>query len=178
MAFLFLPGTFVHEAAHALSALFLLVPVSDFELMPRMEKDGVKLGSVQIMRVDPFRRFIIGIAPIIVGVSILLGALWYSYSHIPFTSWWMYGVLVYILFEIGNTMFSSKRDLDGALELLIITFIFGSLFYFLGFRGQTIIIPNTLQTFFQTASIFLLIPFAIDLVIIILIRILLSLQNR
>ena len=72
-AILFLPGTFIHEISHFLAALFLLVPVGKLELIPRFKEEGggVDLGSVAIAKTDPVRRFLIGIAPVVFGLSII-----------------------------------------------------------------------------------------------------------
>ena len=53
-AILFLPGTFIHEISHFLAALFLLVPVGEFELIPKFKEGGggVDLGSVAIAKTD------------------------------------------------------------------------------------------------------------------------------
>ena len=55
LAIVFLPGTFVHEAAHILAALFLLVPFGEVELLPQVQEDGIKMGSVGIAKTDPIR---------------------------------------------------------------------------------------------------------------------------
>ena len=63
LAILFLPGTFIHEVAHFLTALVLLVPVGQPEFLPEaIEGNKIKLGSVPIAKTDPLRRFLIGIA--------------------------------------------------------------------------------------------------------------------
>src|SRR3990170_742685 len=61
-AIFFLPGTFVHETAHFLTALVLLVPVHQPEFFPEITDDKtIKLGSVQTAKSDPIRQFLIGI---------------------------------------------------------------------------------------------------------------------
>jgi hypothetical protein len=71
-AIFFLPGTFIHEASHFLAALILFVPVGQFELIPEfIEEDRLKLGSVPVAKSDFLRRFLIAIAPIIAGLTIL-----------------------------------------------------------------------------------------------------------
>ena len=49
-ALIFLPGTFIHESAHFLAALFLLVPVWQMELVPQFDEktQSLKLGSIPI----------------------------------------------------------------------------------------------------------------------------------
>lgn len=55
LAIIFLPGTIFHELSHLLTAGVLLVPVGEIKALPEIEKSGVKLGSVQIGKADPFR---------------------------------------------------------------------------------------------------------------------------
>jgi hypothetical protein len=71
---LFLPGTFVHELSHWLTAKLLLVPTSRFSLWPQMKKGGeLQMGSVQVEVSDPFRHSLIGLAPLLFGsLAVLL----------------------------------------------------------------------------------------------------------
>src|SRR5689334_12087628 len=81
LALLFFPGVLIHELAHFLMASVLLVPTGEIEFIPQIHHDRVKLGSVQIGQTDPFRRALIGIAPVIVGATILLTTLYYVSSY-------------------------------------------------------------------------------------------------
>ncbi|GDX62454.1 hypothetical protein LBMAG33_7640 [Candidatus Levyibacteriota bacterium] len=120
-AFCFLPGTLVHELAHFLAAIALLVPVGRIELIPAMRDGNLKLGSVEIAKVDPFRRAIIGFAPIFIGIiSIFFILSFYDKNSL---SWWQFFLTIYALFEIGNTMFSSKKDLEGSIVVLLMLII-------------------------------------------------------
>ena len=170
LAFLFLPGTFLHELAHAFMAMILFVPVGKMELIPKIQEDGyVKLGSVAIGRTDFFRRFLIGIAPLLIGTTILLFLLFYAATHDLFTHYTYLLIVLYCVFEIGNTMFSSKKDMEGALELLLTCCFAAVVAFILGAR-----IPlNSLQQFFERDSIiqmfyygnlFLLIPIVINII--------------
>ena len=172
-AILFFPGTVLHELSHALMAGLLGVHVGEMEFVPRADGEHVKLGSVQIGHTDPFRRFFIGAAPFIVGTLILLGILFYTVQNHFFGSYLLVILVGYLVFEIGNTMFSSKKDMEGALELFgtIITLII--VFYLLGLRlpamnPNSIFDQPLIQEVFRQGSLFLLVPLAIDAVIIIL----------
>jgi len=72
LSVLFLPGVIVHELSHAFMASILVVRVGKMEFWPQIHEDRVKLGSVQIAKSDPFRRFLIGAAPLFGGIGILL----------------------------------------------------------------------------------------------------------
>lgn len=137
LSFLFLPGVIIHELAHFLMASILFVPTGEIEFMPQVTKDTVKLGSVAIGRTDPIRRALIGLAPFLVGVTILLGSLFYVtsfYSSGEPVEIWKIVLLIYILFEVTNTMFSSKKDVEGTVEIVGALMFLGIIFYMLGGR--------------------------------------------
>jgi hypothetical protein len=169
LAFLFLPGTVIHELAHAITAGVLMVHVGTVEMMPEIQEGGVKLGSVQIGKSDPIRRALIGVAPVLVGLSIILGMLFLVGSSIEngLLPFWGYLVIIYLLFEISNTMFSSRKDLEGFGMFLVIVFSILIGFYLLArtqlFSGLEILLNPEVAQFFKAASLLMLIPIIIDL---------------
>lgn len=181
LAILFLPGVIIHEIAHWLIASILFVPTGDIEFLPRVQGGSVKLGSVQIAVTDPIRRFCIGVAPVIFGLSVLLGVFWFlSPTFFPFT--WKSYVFFYVLFEIGNTMFSSAKDLEGVVGFLILVFLFISLLVFLKapllpFASQ-VVQSNGVQVLFRELSIFSFIAIGIDVVVVGFLRLLLRFLQR
>ena len=71
-ALFLIPGTTLHELSHWFTAELLQVATGKIELWPKAdEASGIKMGSVQIAKVDVFRRTIIGIAPLISGITLL-----------------------------------------------------------------------------------------------------------
>lgn len=177
LATLFLPGTFVHEIAHFLAALFLLVPVGQVELMPVIhEANKVKLGSVPIGQTDPVRRFLIGVAPLIFGSFIILFAMYLATTHNLLVRWWHFLLLGYLVFEVGNTMFLSSRDLEGAWKILVILIFALGIFYVLGLRIDpsriNLLISDKVLAVFKNACLFMGIPIGIDLSFIFLFRLL------
>lgn len=71
-ALLTLPGFFLHEAAHALSAFLLRVPVRRVYFIPRPSLDGRSLSaSVEIGRCDPLRMALVALAPLLAGAMAL-----------------------------------------------------------------------------------------------------------
>ena len=172
LALLFLPGVIIHELAHLVTAGILFVRTGEIEFLPKVQGDSVKLGSVAIAQTDIFRRALIGLAPMFVGLPILLFALSFVAS---LTFSLEKGVLLqyllggYIIFEIGNTLFSSKKDLEGTLELGgAVLLIFGVL-YFAGIT-QPISYLSSLLTpsvviFLTNASVLLTIPIVINILI-------------
>jgi hypothetical protein len=148
LAIFFLPGTFIHEISHFLTALFLLVPVGNLELIPQIGEGGVKLGSVEIGKCDFLRRFLIGIAPLVIGTVLIM----ISIEKLPLI------VALYLVFQIGNTMFSSKRDLEGGKVLLLLITIVILILIILEVN-----LPQT--DLVQKSCIHLLLPIGIDSII-------------
>lgn len=171
----FLPGTFIHEASHFISALFLLVGVGEIKLLPEITHDNlIKMGEVPIAKTDIIRRFLIGIAPFIFGITLILLTVYFWSQNEPLFSWWKDLLAIYIVFEIGNTMFASKKDLEGAIELLVVTVLFGLIVYATGinvFHLFTFLPESYLETIlevFTRSSFFLAIPIIIDGVILLI----------
>lgn len=130
LGLIFLPGTFIHEISHFITALFLVVPVGKINLIPQYEENSIKLGSVAVGKSDFIRASIIGLAPLLVGGGILFWATSYVTSS-QGLSQWMYIVLIYLIFQITHTMFSSKRDVTAVLELVVFIVVVSIVLVFL-----------------------------------------------
>lgn len=175
MAWLFFPGTVIHELSHAVAAGVMGVRVGTMEFVPQIDGDRVKLGSVQVAQTDFFRRFLIGAAPFFAGTTILLTILFYASQNNLYDNYWVLALIGYTVFEIGNTMFSSKKDMEGALELLLTIIVITLIFYFFGVRlpeiNPDIIFENPVgKEVLQKGSLFLLVPIVIDLIVIALLK--------
>ena len=174
MAIIFLPGTIIHEFSHALMAHLLFVHVGKMELMPTLSGENLKLGSVEVGRTDIFRNFFIGIAPFLVGVGLLLFLLYYSFSNDLLGANFLTVVILYALFVIANTMYSSRKDMEGAVQFFAATILPIAFLYFLGVRvpgfNHENIISLTNQ-FFKTASLYLCVPLILDISLILFARI-------
>ena len=175
LAFLFLPGTLLHEAAHWLAAVILFVPAKSMTLVPKMEGQSLRLGSVSIAKTDIIRRLIIGAAPIILGVSIILAMLYFAFSNNIVNNYLIVFLLGYLVFEIGNTMFSSKKDMEGAVSLALAVLVTSFIFYFL---GQRIVFSGVMEflyhpilvDIFRRGTLYLFIPILIDLFFILILK--------
>lgn len=176
LSFLFLPGIIVHELSHLLVAAILFVPVGNMEFAPKRHGNAVKLGSVEIAKTDPIRRSIIGFAPAFVGLLIIIGIVYlfnvnlsFFQNQNPYAFLTIVLVLVYLLFAISNTMFSSQRDMEGTVEVLITFAIIFTGGYLLGFRLPPSFFANLLTKevlgVVQKSTTFLLAPIIIDLFI-------------
>ena len=183
LSLIFMPGVIIHELSHFLVAVILFVPVGNMEFSPKKSADGVRLGSVEIGKTDPIRRSIIGFAPVFVGLMIVLGIVYFFTSNFLFFKDKDYYILiaaivaiVYLLFAISNTMFSSKRDMEGTVEILITLLLIFIAAYAIGFRPDLSFAEKILnQEAFETVKrsvIFLLVPIAIDMVILGAVRVL------
>jgi hypothetical protein len=148
LALLFFPGTLIHELAHMFMAALLFVRVGKIELFPQRQGESIKLGSVAIAHTDPFRRALIGLAPLFVGLLLLWSSIYY-FGGFPLQPWYVnIMLLVFCIFELANTMFSSKRDVEGIPALLIVLFLFILAAYFLGIR-----LPQSWLTYFASAQV-------------------------
>lgn len=176
MAIIFLPGTIVHELAHLFSAGMMLVYVGEIKVWPEIEGNTVKLGSVQVGKTDPFRQTIIGVAPVIAGILSIIGILYFAQLATGFI-WWQVFLGLYLIFEISNTMFSSKRDIEGIIGFIVgifitILLILIVLYFFNPTFLQNIWLWVNKQNFdplvklFKLGSIYMLVPLLLDLVII------------
>lgn len=142
---IFLPGVITHELSHLIFALVLRVPAGRIEIFPSFEAGSgeVKLGYVQIAKTDFIRRSLIGAAPTIVGIIAIyaIATLRFSFLLTPadlLTYWqliqnhflpldWFQLTLLYLIFTIASTMFTSRQDRDAwpilGIFLIIITLL-------------------------------------------------------
>ena len=175
LSFLFLPGIIIHELSHMLIAVILFVPVGDMEFTPKKSDNGLKLGSVEIAKTDPIRRSIIGFAPVFVGLIIILGIVYLFTSNILFfkdKEVYIFAVAVagfiYLLFAVSNTMFSSRADMEGTIEILIALLVIFILVFAFGFCWQLSFEKILTKDFFEVirkSTIDLLVQIVIDLCI-------------
>lgn len=181
LSFLFFPGTVVHEFSHLLSAGLMLVRTGNLELTPQVTEGEIKLGSLEIEKTDIFRRSIIGIAPILVGLMVIFGTLLYFQSTM-YKNLITDVVVFYVLFEVGNTLFSSRKDLEGVIEVFIVG-IFMLIALVIVKPGIVNVISVFLQRkevviFFKTADEFLIVPLLSDLAIIFPVKVLVGKINK
>ncbi len=134
---LFLPGVFLHETSHYLTAKLLGVRTGRFTVIPRaVNNGGLVLGSVEIEQTDILRDSLIGLAPIIAGTLFIaysavaklrLDALWHVFRDGQMDLFFMgLGLLpevpdfflwVYLTFAVSSTMLPSASDRHAWLPL-------------------------------------------------------------
>lgn len=175
MAIIFLPGTIIHEFAHAIMAKLLFVYVGHMELMPQLHGESLKLGSVEVGKVDIIRNFLIGIAPFIVGTSLLLVVLYYAFLNNIFGFNPLTLIVLGFVFVLSNTMYSSRKDMEGAVEFFLLIVVPLIALYFIGVRipglNWNFLNNGSVESFFHMAAIFLFVPLIIDTAFIIFAKI-------
>jgi len=146
------------------------------EIIPEIEDDRIKFGSLQIAKVDPFRRFLVGVAPFIAGILVIIATLYFVSINNIFNNPLLAIFIFYLIFCIGNTMFLSKKDLEGAwvliVTLLMISIIFIVLIiYFVGFQTISIdtrvFLTDRMIRIFKQANFFMMAPIILDIVMLI-----------
>lgn len=168
MSLFFLPGTFVHEVSHFLFALILLVPVRQIELTPKVEEGKVNMGRVPIAKVDFVRRTLVGIAPLFLGTLLIIAALYFLTSRGLASSPLYMFLAGYLVFEIGNTMYLSKKDLEGAWLFFVVLALLLVALYLFGFRfsaGESIFSSEGVLGVVRTGTLYLSVPILIDILV-------------
>ncbi len=158
ISFLFLPGTILHEFSHAVMAKLLGVPIGEIKLYPHKDPltQEFKAGSIEIAKKDPFRLSLIGIAPTIIGITLITLTVLYLYNFsLPTLSF--KGILeplnnpktlliILILFMISSTMFTSKADIREFVIIAPLGILIIGIIYWLGLR---ISITSNAQSYLQ-----------------------------
>lgn len=135
ISLLFLPGTIIHETAHFITALFLILPVKSMTVFPRWDDNEIKLGEVLFIKKDFFRAILVGIAPIFFGIGILFSLF---YFHIyPASNFWVNILLSYLIFSISANMFSSKQDLKDLALIIPVILLIVIIFYVFNIKINT-----------------------------------------
>jgi hypothetical protein len=132
------PGTVVHELSHLFTAEVLGVHTGKLTLVPEnIQSNEVKAGSVMIAQSDLFRRYLIGLAPMITGLVAISTISYLLFQYVPhWGDWGYWGYLGggYLLLAVSNAMFSSAEDLKGFLPFIITLAIMAGAAYVAGLR--------------------------------------------
>lgn len=185
LSIIYFPGTLIHELAHALFAGVMFVHVGSISLVPEISQYSIKLGSVEVGKTDPFRRAIIGVAPVFLGISLLLVASYFltadlaKSASLPYSLWLL---IFYFVFVISNTMFSSPKDLEGTFEVAVFIICIFLALYILGYYQIFEFLGNLLfnqgLNYIMTAAKLLFFPILVDLLLLGLLKILKSKNNN
>lgn len=169
LSFIFFPGVIVHELSHWIMANMLFVKTGEIEFMPQIHGNTVKLGSVAVAKTDPIRRFFIGVAPILFGLIVIFGLYVLLFPTFTIAFSWKELLFLCMLFEVGNTMYSSKKDMEGAVGFFVIVAVLILLYFLfhlhLPIALLQIIMSSQVQRAFEKMDILLGILAGIDIVL-------------
>ena len=189
LAVILLLGTIVHEVAHFLAATILRVPTGELSVIPEVESidngksKQVKAGHLEIVETDPFRQTLIGLAPMVIGLIIiyLIGKLLLPDISLILNSKFLIhnSLVIYFLFIISVTMFSSRQDLQslifiGPIILLILVslYLIGVRVFFEAKLTMQIIVV------FSDLNLYLIIAAVTDFLVLLLVTANLSLWQK
>jgi hypothetical protein len=149
-SFLFLPGVIIHELSHFGMAKILRIRTGKISLMPKiLPKGKVQLGYVEVASADFFRDSLVGLAPLISGMTFILLIAIYQFkiplfeksglellSMFPQLSYilktndaWIW---IYLVFTISTTMMPSESDRHAWLPVILFSFVLFALAIFFG----------------------------------------------
>lgn len=169
---IFLPGTIVHELSHFLVAAVLGVHIANLSILPEISEEKVTLGTLGIAQTDLFRRAFIGLAPLFIGTAAIIGGLSYLAGSDFTLPLWQDFLILYLVFQVSNTMFSSPQDLETLPELLVLIFVLTLLAVLLAyffhinvaaFLASFLLTPQALRNV-DKVVVFLLPPIAINVI--------------
>lgn len=141
---IFLPGTIIHEISHFLAAAATGARTGKIEIFPEFiedildededEKKGVALGYVQVASMNPIQGFIVGTAPFISGMALLIWLASLMRASYLTENLWPLVLQTYLFFIIANSFFPSWSDMKQTLPLIFLGLIAGLLAWFFGFQ--------------------------------------------
>lgn len=167
ISILLLPGTILHELAHALTATFLGVRVGQVHIFPefKSETSNLALGHVAIAKADPIRTTIIGFAPTLIGSTFMFGILSMLipgfYSQTPQeilmallasfrASPYLAASILYLTFAIASSFHTSPSDRRSFPVFIVIALSLSLLIYLtVGFS----LIPSSIYSIFTTIAL-------------------------
>jgi len=130
----FLPGTVIHELSHFLFAVLTSARTGKIEIFPNFlennfenedsESGSVTLGYVQTQRLNPIQGFLVGTAPLLVGLALLV---WFAdlIQKYFYTGDYLFVFLIgYLFFTISNSFFPSAADIKQVIPFVVIVSIF------------------------------------------------------
>lgn len=141
---IFLPGTVIHEISHFLLAAATGARTGKIEIFPEFlekeldeeESGSVRLGSVQVARLNPIQGFLVGLAPFFSGLALLIWLASMLQTDFQMERFWPLAIETYFFFVIANSFFPSWSDIRQTLPLIFISIIVGLLIWLLGFQFQ------------------------------------------
>ncbi len=175
IAIIFFPGTVLHEFSHAIMARLLFLKVFEIKLTPEWSGNSLELGKVTYMKSDFIRGIIVGVAPVVGGILLFF---YLEYAEIfPNPNMYMNVLIVYLIFVISTTMFSSKQDLIDGVYLIPILAVIGGVMYLFNYNIFEIIpklsethLWTFLNVYFFSMNIMILIILAVHIFLIVFLK--------
>ncbi|MFZ3068970.1 MAG: hypothetical protein WA052_01505 [Microgenomates group bacterium] len=139
---IFLPGTIVHEISHFLFAALTGARTGKVEIFPEYleeeldEKKNtrVTLGSVRTQKLNPLQGFLVGIAPFISGMALLIWLASLLQTSYYAGNTWILVLEGYLFFTIANSFFPSWTDIKQTLPFVVISLVVALLAWYFGFQ--------------------------------------------
>jgi len=135
---IFLPGTLIHEVSHFLVAALTGARTGKIEIFPEYleneKSTHVALGSVQTQKLNPLQGFLVGIAPFISGLALLIWLASLLQAGFAAPNYWLLLLEGYLFFTIANSFFPSWPDIRQTLPFVIISLVAALLAWYLGFQ--------------------------------------------
>ncbi len=97
------------------------------KIIPKWEKNEIKLGEVIFIKKDFLRAILVGIAPVFFGIGILF--LLFFYHIYPANNLGLNILYSYLIFSISANMFSSKQDLKDSALIIPLILLLLAVFY-------------------------------------------------
>ncbi len=180
IAFIFFPGTVIHELSHFVMAVILFLKVRDIHVFPQWEGRYLKLGSVYYEKKDVLRSVIVGIAPVIVGLLLF----WWLFSLQIFESSNIFLKITvgWLVFILSTTMFSSKQDLIDIVYLIPVAIVAAGIVYIFQIDLSQVVqwdmLLEATSAFVYAINIYLLISLGIHALIIFLLQTVLMISKK
>lgn len=172
ITFFFFPGTILHELAHFIAATILFLRVREIRVFPEFKDNYIRLGSVLYEKKDFVRGILVGIAPVFAGF-IFFFAIFYL-QLFPSKNMFINIFIIYLIFCVASTMFSSRQDLVDMVYIIPLLLIIWFCIYIFGidinFFSLYKNIPVKLLEVFDKMNLYLLLAVFINLTLVILLK--------
>ncbi len=168
----FFPGTIIHELAHFFCAIILMLKVREVNIFPKIEDNSIKLGSVIYEKKDTLRGILVGVAPIVLGLGIFLGLSFFNLF--PHDDFYINILLIYLIYIVSTTMFSSKKDLVDIIFVIPLCIVLAGIVYIFNIKIDFIFnnssFINNLTLILGRINYYLLISVVINIMLIIIFK--------
>jgi hypothetical protein len=149
--FLLLPGIFIHESAHWLTAKMVGLRTGKFTVWPKVKGKYIGLGSVNVQRGALWQDSLVGMAPLLAGTALIALIGYHIFaadrlSTIVAQGRWDEGMLTfwaalgaadgalwaYLLFTVANAMMPSPSDREPLKPLFSYMALIAGAYFLLG----------------------------------------------